>query len=133
MLAPTKALDEANEGLRVYGLMYYGYGAGFLRLQRNVGTSGHDHDRNIGQERNGGSLGEKPPAIEHRHHQVQKNQLRASLRTVNQSKRFKSIRCTQDILAPERQNIREQFAGFTIILDDQNHWNVSPENLTPQA
>jgi hypothetical protein len=82
MLARTKVLDEANESLRLNGLAHNGYGTGFLGYLRNVAASRHDHDRNVGKKGILGPLGEKSPAIEYWHQQVQKNQRGTSLRVL---------------------------------------------------
>ena len=95
-------LDEANEDLRLCGLAHNGYCTGFLGFLRNLARSRHDHDRNVGEKRILGSLGEKPPAIEYRHLQVQKNQGRTSVRIRKQPKRFTSIRRRLDRVSLDR-------------------------------
>ena len=129
----AEVLDNAEQGVWLYRFAHNCFGASFLGLRRNVGAAGHDHDRNIVKKRVFDSLGEKSPTVEYRHHQVQKNQARTSSSTVDQTNRFTSIRSRQDIMALKRQNFREQLAGFTIILDDQNHETISSENLTPHV
>jgi len=64
-------LDDTKEGLRLNGLAQYCHGTGFLGLMRNLGTPRNYHDRNVGKHRILGSLSEKTPAVEYRHHQVQ--------------------------------------------------------------
>jgi hypothetical protein len=102
----STVLNDAKEGLGLYGLAHNSKGTSFLGFLRNVVKSRHYYDRNVGKKRILASLGEKPPAIEYWHLQVQKNHGRTNLRVGKQLKRFASIPRTLDRVALQRQEFR---------------------------
>ena len=65
--------DYTQNRLGLYGLAHESDGSRLLGFLCNVATSGDYNDRNLSKKRIFGSLGEKTPSIEYRHHKVQKN------------------------------------------------------------